>query len=251
VERHVKERLVGAAVLMAAAIILIPEMLSGPGRDANKPVAARAADEPAVKTYTIDLNRPPGSQTDAPVSIPEAAPPPETVAPAVAEPASAAAETVAREATIREPVTAKPETPPAAPVRSEAPVVRAEAPRPAQRTEAAPRTATSASAPASTSTPAKTAATPASQPATSASSTVPTAKGWAVQIGSFSSRATADRIAAELKAQRYAAFVMPVKTQNSTLYRVRIGPTAERTAADDVLKRVKAKYSGATVVSHP
>jgi DedD protein len=32
VERIVKERLVGAAVLMAAAIILIPEMLSGPDR---------------------------------------------------------------------------------------------------------------------------------------------------------------------------------------------------------------------------
>jgi DedD protein len=72
-----------------------------------------------------------------------------------------------------------------------------------------------------------------------------------VQVGSFSSRATADRLAAELKAQRYSAFVMPVKTQNSTLYRVRIGPMTDRAAADDVLKRIKAKHSGAAVVAHP
>ena len=64
VERKVKERLVGAAVLMAAAVILIPEMLSGPDResqaerpravpqrradqdlhDRSEPVAERAAD---------------------------------------------------------------------------------------------------------------------------------------------------------------------------------------------------------------
>lgn len=245
-ERHVKERLVGAAVLMAAAIILIPEMLSGPGRDASKPVAARAADEPAVKTYTIDLNRPPGSQSDTPLSIPEAAPPPETVAPPVAEPQSAQpAETRTREAVVQEPVVTKPVAPATA-APTEAPAPRTETPRAAQRTEIAPQTTASTPNP----TPVKSAPAPAAQ--TPAPSTaVPTAKGWAVQLGSFSSRATADRIAAEMKAQRYAAFVMPVKTQNSTLYRVRIGPMTERAAADDVLKRVKAKYSGATVVSHP
>ena len=60
VERAVKERLVGAAVLMAAAIILIPEMLSGPDREAAEPAATPSGETP-IKTYTIDLNQAPGT----------------------------------------------------------------------------------------------------------------------------------------------------------------------------------------------
>ena len=73
-ERPVKERLVGAAVLMAAAIILIPEMLSGPDRESTQKSAD--ADEGAIKTYTIDLNHPPGTPAASNVTE-EAAPPPE------------------------------------------------------------------------------------------------------------------------------------------------------------------------------
>ncbi len=42
-ERIVKERLVGAAVLMAAAIILIPEMLGGPDRGSQATAAMTPA----------------------------------------------------------------------------------------------------------------------------------------------------------------------------------------------------------------
>src|SRR5688572_5172504 len=60
VERRVQERLVGAAVLMAAAIILIPEMLSGPRRGERAVTGQPSSDAP-LKTYTIDLNRSPGA----------------------------------------------------------------------------------------------------------------------------------------------------------------------------------------------
>ena len=53
-ERIVKERLVGAAVLMAAAIILIPEMLSGPDRDSEV--------EPAAPTTAPQTEQPSGAQ---------------------------------------------------------------------------------------------------------------------------------------------------------------------------------------------
>jgi len=71
VEKHVKERLVGAAVLAAAAIILVPEMLSGPGgarqktsvrgeaavtSDATADMKSEAASG-SLKTYSIDLNQ--------------------------------------------------------------------------------------------------------------------------------------------------------------------------------------------------
>ncbi len=80
---------------MAAAIILIPEMLSGPGRDSAEKQAQTAEEngegsgEAAIKTYTIDLSKAPGSQPPTPVEQtdnrappPEEAPPPETSAPA-------------------------------------------------------------------------------------------------------------------------------------------------------------------------
>ena len=77
----VKERLVGAAVLMAAAIILIPEMLSG--RTASHQRTGTGADRCArrsvVKTYTIDLNQAPVRIASRPRTVDNRAPPPEEI----------------------------------------------------------------------------------------------------------------------------------------------------------------------------
>ncbi|MGH8189374.1 MAG: hypothetical protein ACREUC_22645, partial [Steroidobacteraceae bacterium] len=79
-ERAVKERLVGAAVLMAAAIILIPEMLSGPDREATDPEArsqtAAAKGDSSLKTYTIDLSQSPGARVST-ETVDSRMPPPE------------------------------------------------------------------------------------------------------------------------------------------------------------------------------
>ena len=61
-ERKVKERLVGAAVLMAAAVILIPEMLSGPDRESHAEQPAQSRSDAPIKTYTIDLSQSPSAQ---------------------------------------------------------------------------------------------------------------------------------------------------------------------------------------------
>jgi cell division septation protein DedD len=53
VERVVKERLVGAAVLMAAAVILIPEMLSGPDRNSESEPAAQARSDALPKSFEL------------------------------------------------------------------------------------------------------------------------------------------------------------------------------------------------------
>jgi cell division septation protein DedD len=49
----------------------------------------------------------------------------------------------------------------------------------------------------------------------------------------------------------YDAFVMPVQSGGSTLYRVRIGPFAERAAADDALATIRKRVANAAVVAHP
>jgi cell division septation protein DedD len=55
----------------------------------------------------------------------------------------------------------------------------------------------------------------------------------------------------KLRGEGYDAFVMPVKSGTNTLYRVRIGPMADRESAASTLSRIKAKVPAAAVVKHP
>jgi DedD protein len=222
VERIVKERLVGAAVLMAAAVILIPEMLSGPDRGSRaEPAAATRSDAP-IKTYTIDLSQSP--KAGAPAVIENRAPPPEETAapqPLPAQPApgdQAKPEVVQQSAA----VTPQPQSQPAAQPPAQ-PVVE-------QPTGATPATRTP------------------QRPLASAAE-APTSGRWAVQVGTFSKEANAERLAKQLRDQGQSAFVMPVKSGATTLYRVRIGPMKDRASAEAALREVKSP--GAAVVPNP
>ncbi len=85
--------------------------------------------------------------------------------------------------------------------------------------------------------PAPPAATAAPPPPTT--TPAPADEPWVVQVSAFSSKANADRMAAELKTRGYVAFVTP-----GPLFRVRIGPFAERAAADQVAGRLRKDPKG-------
>ena len=74
---------------------------------------------------------------------------------------------------------------------------------------------------------------------------------WAVQLGSFSNQQNAERLAAELRKQGYAAFLSKVRTGGSSLHRVRIGPQEDRDAAEAVAARLKSAGHASQVVPHP
>ncbi|WP_184329362.1 SPOR domain-containing protein [Povalibacter uvarum] len=221
-------------MLVAAAVILIPEMLSGPDRRPEEP--ASAAGEAPLKTYTIDLTKSPTAQSaivDEPVPTeappPESSPVPEPSAPGeTAPPTVAQANPEPERAEAPRPVPVQTDAPPSQPQR--APDQRAPEPQRETRTEPPPP---------------RVATTPPPQ------TVVPAAAGWAVQLGSFSSRATADGMVRKLQADGHEAFVMPVKSGGATLYRVRIGPMKDRESAAKVLSRVKTTVPAATVVKHP
>jgi DedD protein len=221
VERIVKERLVGAAVLMAAAIILIPEMLSGPDRDARAEPSAQSRNDAPIKTYTIDLSQSPGAQPTAAV-VENRAPPSEE--PVAAQP-PAAQPAVSDQA--------KPEV-------SQQSAATISPPDPVQSEPIKPVVEPPTAAAASASTPPR---------ALASEAAAPTSGRWAVQIGSYAKEATAERKAKQLRDQGQSAFVMPVKSGGATLYRVRIGPMKDRASAEAALRDVKSP--GAAIVPHP
>ena len=79
----------------------------------------------------------------------------------------------------------------------------------------------------------------------------PTSGRWAVQVGTFSKEANAQRLVKELREQGQSAFVMSLKSGAGTLYRVRVGPMKDRASAEAALRDLKSRPPGAKVVSHP
>ena len=74
---------------------------------------------------------------------------------------------------------------------------------------------------------------------------------WAVQLGSFSNQGNAEKLAAELRSQGYAAFLSQLKTGDGSLHRVRVGPQKDRDSAESVAARLGAAGHKGQVVPHP
>jgi len=222
-DEQLKARLIGAAILVAIAVLLIPELLSGRKAEAPEPVADGQGR--GTRTYTIDL----GSTLPAPGSG-EAKP--SAAAPAPALPTSeqrAQASRAPAQAAEGTPV-AESSPPPSAPQPAK------QEPEPAEAARVAPpATDRSVSTPPS----------PTPKPAT------PVAKGgWSVQVGAFGSAATADKLVADLKSAGYRAYLSPISKSGKTLHRVRVGPEAARPDADKLAARLRGRNLPATVVAN-
>jgi DedD protein len=220
-DRRVKERLVGASILVVFIVLIAPELLSGP---APAPVGRKlpvSAPEP-VRNVTVDL-----ATAKAPALEPAMDP---------ATPGTAAAGAAAGAGTA--PVTGATVPPPAAgPPATAAPPTAAE-PAAAVAQRAAAAEPLESEAPAPTTPAAAVAARPAAA-----------AHGWAVQLGSFASRANADKLARQVKGQGFSVFVLPGGSGTAQRYRVRIGPLADRAAAAQTEAKLKASGHVGTVVA--
>ncbi len=237
-ETRVKERLVGAAILVGLIVILVPELLSGP--KSPMPGAAHSGDA-ALQTYTIDLS--------APGRIPQHAPQPvqtETKPAEVqeAQPSAAAAAATQPDAPESKPPQSEP-TPEGQPESKSAvePEVKSElrhTVEPPSRPIEPRQGSTSTQRPQSP--PPATKAAPA--PATKSA-------GWAVQLGSFAGQENAKRLVGELRAKGYKAFISTVGSGTKARYRVRVGPEPGRPQAEKLAERLKREGRQVTVVSHP
>ena len=207
-DRRVKERLVGASILVVLLVLIVPELLSGPQPAVPRaPVPSQPANTPeAVRNVTVDLatSKSPapdlGLAPEAPsIAASSAAPAPDMAAPASPQPPASAPM-----------VSTLPAAAPAVPIESPPP---------------APTSAGVASKPPSA------------------------GHAWAVQLGSFASRANAEKLVRQLKAQGYSVYLVSSGSKRALRYRVRIGPLSDRAAAVQAIAKLKVSGHAASVVA--
>jgi DedD protein len=199
-DRALKERIIGAAVLVVFVVLVVPVFLDGP------------PDEPEIVSERVPL-------------------------PGQSEQGESRTVVLARDR--EEPVPTATERPEPDPPRREE-TLQSESP------PATPGASSSEPAQASV------APTPGSQEAARASSGTTSATGmWAVQLGSFGNSQNAERLAADLRKQGYAAFLSQLVTSTGPLHRVRVGPQKDRASAEDVAARLQKAGHEGQVVPHP
>src|SRR5579862_5815368 len=116
VDTLVKERLTGALILVGLVVVLVPELLSGPiARTVNTHGPVSAAEEPPLRSYTINLADEPrgGSGSARPQPSAPAAPvtaAPEPAAATTPPPTAAASETEQAPPVTRPPAASAPRT---------------------------------------------------------------------------------------------------------------------------------------------
>jgi DedD protein len=208
-DRRVKERLIGASILVALIVLVVPELL--PGSKFSLPEILPAIAPQATRNVTLDL-----ATSMAPVNS--------GVEPAgtTSLPASAVSAAHGGEAT----------APPA--------ITSSSAESPAMSSSAASSSAASSSA-ASSSAASSSAAPPTAAPGeTTAPSPISARAGWAVQLGSFASRSNADNLSRQVKGQGFSVYVLPGGAGSSVRYRVRVGPLADRDSAERTAAKLKS-----------
>jgi DedD protein len=193
-DQMLKQRLIGAIVIIALAVIFIPMILEGP--------------EKGSSTRTENLPPPPAIdyQTEVELPVPAAA--------------SESSEMPAGTAAPEQEVSALPEAavPPAepAPVATPAPVkpVETAAPPPAPKPAVAKQ--------------------PPPPPEKPAPKTVSAAAqgGWVLQVGSFTQQANAQSLRDRLKKAGYQVSMQVAKGADGSVHRVLVGPVSDRTAAE-------------------
>ncbi|MDZ7644082.1 MAG: SPOR domain-containing protein [Woeseiaceae bacterium] len=222
-DRALKERIVGATVLVVFIVLVVPVFLDGPSGGievVSEPVALPGQEGQPSKRQTIVLERdrtepvPVSGATNADES---AEPPQDTASP------------------------------------DDAPAVEAPAPEDVP----GPPAAVAADSDDSDELPAESPAEPdagaaeSTPPPADAPATESTTGMWAVQLGSFAQQDNAERLAASLREAGYAAFLSRLQGANGLLHRVRIGPQKDRASAEAMASRLAGDGHKGQVVPHP
>ena len=242
-----RNRLTGAVILVLLAVLLLPELLTGSGRN---PAPARAADPgsgPPRQTYRVDLSgdatAPAGATSaavvpvptpglnDVPVELPVPSAP-AAVAPKPVEPAPEAAPSAT--ASVPAQVTPKSATP--QPVTSQPASPRAIARAPTVEPAASPPVSPAASRVA---------------PPAASQEVAPDGRKYFVQVGTFATRERAEVLRSDLARRRFEVSINETARDDKRFYRVRVGPVADRKAAEALEVRLRSLAPDRAIVAVP
>ncbi|SIT66030.1 DedD protein [Ectothiorhodosinus mongolicus] len=187
-DESLKQRLLGAAVLVALAVIFLPVLLDGAGREAHLDMQRMLPAEPVFERPEVRPSNPPATAST-----------PATPAPTDSAASSSTA------------------------TSESAATASVEAARPAPRAElrAVPLDA-------------------------------PVGEGFVVQVGSFSREDNARSEAERLIQAGFNAFVERSQADGNAVYRVKVGPEAERRGAERVQARLQSRAGvSGIIVAHP
>ena len=233
-ERALKERIIGASVLVVVVVLVVPVFLDGPPEDGE--VVSRQVSLPgqnAQNTQTVVLDR------DRDEPVPAAA----TMTPTPAPVRETQREAVPADAGGSGGVGSDN-------VGSDNVGLENTGGNDTGSVENGGEEQAVAAAPARQVTPAE--SRPDRNTIVAANSTATSTTGmWAVQLGSFSNRENAERLAADLRKQGFAAFLSGLATGSGQLHRVRIGPQKDRDDAEAMAARLKSAGHTGQVVPHP
>jgi DedD protein len=252
-ELLVKERLTGAIILVVLIVLLVPELLSGPKGPAATPPAAGAAspssEEPPLRSYTIHLGDDSHTQSETANGAAGSSGPPQPTQPAQPTTQAATPEKDLTESSSWDSstTTAQNSSAPAVETQPSLPAPKpAPEPKPASAAPKANQPAPNVAARAErAAAPDKATSKPHPAPAASESG------GWGVQLGVFASKENAERLALDVRTKGFKVSVSPVTSGKRKLYRVRVGPAADKSAAQDLQSKLKAAgRPGGTVVPY-
>jgi DedD protein len=210
-DRALKERIIGAAVLVLFVVLVVPVFLDGPPDDSEivserVPLPGQADQESRTVVLERDRKDPVPAGATPPAVVTDPAPQPVIVEEKPASP---------------QPVIV--EEKPASPPPEAAEIPRQETAAESKKPAPAPSRIVTAS---------------------------PTGM-WAVQLGSFGNQDNAEKLAADLRKQGFAAFLSQLSADAGQLHRVRIGPQKDRESAEAMAERLKKAGHTGQVVPHP
>ncbi|WP_455211655.1 SPOR domain-containing protein [Kaarinaea lacus] len=222
-----KQRLVGAIVLISLAVIFLPMLFTGKGEQEQKFESSIPA-EPVyeIKSPRVSVPLPLPAKTLEKVPLREPVVKEELVQ---ATPDSSA---IAENTESQTPITQKPITEkPKAEKSVQQPDLQKKLPAntPPAEVVATAKPAAQASAAKETSLPPTVEIKPNN------------ITGWVVQVGSFSQESNAEKLRDKLRKMGLASFVVTGMSNNKKVYRVRVGPEIERAEAERIQAKIKEK----------
>jgi len=217
---RLRQRLVGAAVLIALAVLLLPIWLDGSGLRAPR-VEPVPTPPKVAQPDKVEVPAPPPQQMEALKNPPkQLMPPPQ---PAVSKPSDAekSASTPSAASESKSPSSSSADSAAKSASSTKADQVAAKETKPAP-----------ANPPESTKT----------EPAKTESMPKAVADGkWVVQLGSFSDELNARGLQKSVSEAGFKVFVQPLFAKKGTVWRVRVGPFATREDANKATERLRER----------